>query len=82
MNKRLLKITISSFIGLLLLFSVAYVVYALTHKTESKDNAMSAVTMEQPIVEVDTIALRKQTFQKQKSRYAHGTGIHHEGSHG
>ena len=65
MNKRLLKITISSFIGLLLLFSVAYVVYALTHKTESKDNAMSAVTMEQPIVEVDTIALRKQTFQKQ-----------------
>jgi RND family efflux transporter MFP subunit len=65
MNKRLLKITISSFIGLLLLISVAYVVYALTHKTESKDNAMSAVTMEQPIVEVDTIALRKQTFQKQ-----------------
>lgn len=65
MNKRLLKITISSFIGLLLLFSVAYVVYALTHKTKSKDNAMSAVTKEQPIVEVDTIVLRRQTFQKQ-----------------
>ena len=65
MNKKVLKITISSFIGVLLLFSVAYVAYALTHKTERKDNTTSTVAMEQPIVEVDTIVLRKQTFPQQ-----------------
>ncbi len=65
MNKKYIKIAISTIAGVLLFGGVAYVVYALTHKTESKDNTMPAVTMEQPIVEVDTIVLHKQTFQKQ-----------------
>ena len=65
MNKKYIKIAISSIVGVLLLGGVAYVVYALTHKKESEDNATPTMTMEQTIVEVDTVVLRKQTFQKQ-----------------
>ena len=65
MNKKYIRIVISSIVGVLLLCGVAYVVYALTHKKESEGSATPAVTMEQTIVEVDTVVLRKQTFQKQ-----------------
>ena len=65
MNKKYIKIAISSIVGVLLLGGVACVVYALTHKKESEGSATPAVNMEQTIVEVDTVVLRKQTFQKQ-----------------
>lgn len=55
----------SAIAGVLLLGGVAYVVYALTHKQEREGNAAPAVAMEQTIVEVDTVVLRRQTFQKQ-----------------
>lgn len=65
MNKKIIKITISSFVSVLLLCCVAYVVYALTHKKERENNATNIATMEQTVVEVDTMVLCKQTFQKQ-----------------
>lgn len=65
MNKKYIRIVISSIVGALLLGGIAYVVYALTHKKENEGSATSAVTIEQTIVEVDTVVLRKQTFQKQ-----------------
>lgn len=65
MNKKYIRIAISSIVGVLLLGSVAYVVYALTHKRKNENNATQTITMEQTIVEVDTVVLRKQTFQKQ-----------------
>lgn len=65
MKKEYIKIAISTVVGVLLLSGVAYAVYALTHDQEDEKNATSATVMEQPIVEVDTITLRKQTFQKQ-----------------
>ncbi|MDO4984626.1 MAG: efflux RND transporter periplasmic adaptor subunit [Prevotella sp.] len=65
MNKKFIKIVIPSFVGVLMLCGVAYIVYALTNQKESEDSTVAAVTMEQPIVEVDTVILRKQTFQKQ-----------------
>ena len=65
MNKKYIKIAISTIAGVLLFGGVAYVVYELTHKTEKEENAIPTAAMEQTIVEVDTIVLRKQTFQKQ-----------------
>ncbi len=65
MNRKYIRIAISSTVGVLLLGGVAYVTYALTHKKESEGNATPAVAMEQTIVEVDTVVLRKQSFQKQ-----------------
>jgi len=64
MNKKI-KIAISSIVGVLLLAGAGYAVYALTHKEDNKDNAAPAMSIEQTIVEVDTVVLRKQTFQKQ-----------------
>lgn len=63
MNKKI-KIAVSSVVGVLLLSGAAYAVYALTHKEEKEENAQVA-SVEQMIVEVDTVVLRKQTFQKQ-----------------
>lgn len=65
MNRKYIKIAITSIVGVLLIVGMAYAVYALTHDKEKEDNATSAVIREQTIVEVDTILLRKQTFQKQ-----------------
>lgn len=65
MNRKTIKIAISSIVGVLLLGGIAYAVYALTHQKGSEDNAAPAVAVEQTIVEVDTVVLRKQTFQKQ-----------------
>lgn len=65
MDKKFMKIVIPSFVGVLMICSVAYIVYSLTNKKGSEAHTMSAVTMEQPIVEVDTVILHTQTFQKQ-----------------
>lgn len=65
MKKRYIKIAISTVVGVLLLGGVAYTVYALTNQQENEENATSAMVMEQQVVEVDTVVLHKQTFQKQ-----------------
>lgn len=64
MNKKI-KIAISSVIGVVLLGAASYAVYALTHKEEEDKSSTATAVMEQTIVEVDTVVLRKQTFQKQ-----------------
>lgn len=64
MNKKI-KIAISSVIGVVLLGAASYAVYALTHKEEEGKGSTATAVMEQTIVEVDTVVLRKQTFQKQ-----------------
>lgn len=64
MNKKI-KIAISSVIGVMLLGAASYAVYALTHKEEEDKGSTATAVMEQTIVEVDTVVLRKQTFQKQ-----------------
>ena len=65
MNRKYVKIAISAIAGVLLLGGIAYAVYELTHKQKNKEQTEPVATMEQTIVEVDTIVLRKQTFQKQ-----------------
>lgn len=65
MKKKYIKVAISAVIGCMFLGGIAYTVYALTHKQENKEQTEPVATMEQTIVEVDTIVLRKQTFQKQ-----------------
>ena len=65
MNRKYIKIAISSIVGVLLIGGMAYAVYVLTHEKEKEDHATSAVVREQTIVEVDTMVLSKQTFQKQ-----------------
>lgn len=65
MNKKYVKMAISAIAGVLLFGGVAYVVYELTNMKEKEENAIPTVAIEQTIVEVDTIVLRKQTFQKQ-----------------
>ena len=65
MNKKYIRIAISTIASVLLLGGVSFVVYELTHKTEKEESAISTAALEQSIVEVDTVVLRKQTFQKQ-----------------
>ena len=65
MNRKYIKVVIYSIISVLILGGAAYAVYALTHKEDDNKNNASAVVREQTIVEVDTVVLRKQTFQKQ-----------------
>lgn len=65
MNRKYVKIAISAIAGVLLLGGIAYAVYELTHKEEKEEKAIPTAAMEQTVVEVDTIVLRKQTFQKQ-----------------
>lgn len=64
MNKKI-KIAITSVVGVVLLGAASYAVYALTHKEEEDKGSTATAVMEQTIVEVDTVVLRKQTFQKQ-----------------
>lgn len=64
MNKKI-KIAITSVVGVVLLGAASYAVYALTHKEEEDKSSTATAVMEQTIVEVDTVVLRKQTFQKQ-----------------
>lgn len=65
MNRKYIKIAVSSIVGIMLLGGMAYAVYALTHGKEKEDDTTSTVVREQTVVEVDTVVLRKQTFQKQ-----------------
>ena len=65
MRKRYIKIAISSIAGLLLTSVVVFVVFSLTHKKEKEEKELPTATIEPTIVEVDTVVLRKQVFQKQ-----------------
>lgn len=67
MKRKYIKIAISTVVGVMLLGGIVYTVYALTHNQEydGNDNTTSTAVMEQPVVEVDTVVLHKQAFQKQ-----------------
>lgn len=66
MNKRYFKILAASAVTLAIIAGIGFLVYSLTHKEEERDEMEStAMVREQTIVEVDTIHLRSQTFQKQ-----------------
>ncbi len=65
MNKKYIKMAISTVVGALLIGGIVYTVYTLTHSQEDDGNTTSTAVMEQLVVEVDTIVLHKQTFQKQ-----------------
>ena len=59
MNRKYIKIAVSSIVGIMLLGGMAYAVYALTHGKEKEDDTTSTVVREQTVVEVDTVVLRK-----------------------
>lgn len=66
MRKKYLMAILSGIVGMAVIVGIAYMVYALTNK-EGKDDGEGApvAAQEQAIVEVDTVVLRRQTFQKQ-----------------
>ena len=55
MNKKYIKMAISTVVGALLIGGIVYTVYTLTHSQEDDGNTTSTAVMEQLVVEVDTI---------------------------
>jgi RND family efflux transporter MFP subunit len=66
MTKKGFKVTIGVIASLIAIAIIGILVYTLTHKEQEEEDTQSAImTKEETIVEVDTMVLRKQTFQKQ-----------------
>lgn len=60
------KIILSSLAAVIIIGGLAWMTYSLAHQEdESKEDDKAMMAQEQAIVEVDTMTLRKQTFQKQ-----------------
>ena len=65
-KKKYMKRIVSATIAIITLSGIGYLVYSLTQGDENNDDVANNIqTQEQAIVEVDTMSLSLQTFQKQ-----------------
>ena len=66
MTNKKTKIILSSLAAVIIIGGLAWLTYSLAHQEdESKEDDNAMMAQEQAIVEVDTMMLRKQSFQKQ-----------------
>ncbi len=52
MNKKYIRIAISTIASVLLLGGVSFVVYELTHKTEKEESAISTAALELSLIHI------------------------------